>query len=215
MSAEVDSMQKMMIVLFMLMLFAGCATTGPATVDIPMQKGSPVVYIHPLSEFDRDVTVGVLPFQVPDNMGKDQSDGVATLFKEVLLGKRAFRTVRLLEVPCMGLDDAVAVGKRAGVDFVLTGKVHYAIEGTELGGARTEMSIRLISVGSGNTIWYIAQSMDQRMDYPDLSFGHRLLASFSPPPVRKSAGAPAVPNMLLQMASDMADVMAGAESVRR
>ena len=53
------------------------------------------------------------------------------------------------------------------------------------------------------------QAMDQQMDHPDVSLAHRLGSVFSTPPVRAPEGASVVTNMLVHMAVDMTDVMAG------
>ncbi len=209
-------MRKAVILCCFMAVLSGCALKNrEATIDMPLRKGAPIVYIYPFSDVNREATVGVLPFIVPANMGESRARGIATLFKDVLLGKRSFRTVRQLDAPYTDVEEAVRLGRAAGVDMVLAGKINYALEGTELGGARVELSVRLLNVVSGNTLWYIEQAVDQPMDYPDVGFMHRLLTSVSPPPVRKSAGAPAVPNMLARIAMDMAEVMGGSRSVRQ
>lgn len=205
-----------MLCLSFVFLLSGC---GTLTIDwssndqVPVKKGSPVVYIHPMADVYRQSSVGVLPFQVPDNMTEGQGLGVSSMFKDVLLGKRAFRMIKQLTSPYGNPDDAVRIGKKEGVDLVLAGRINYALEGTELGGARADVSVRLLNTQTGNTIWYVEQTMDQPMDYPDSNIASRLLDSFSMPAIRNSAGAPVLPNMLARIAADMTDVMAGARSV--
>lgn len=179
------------------------------------RKGSPVVYIHPFAENYQEATVGALPFLVPFNFSERGSFGVSALFKDVMLGKRLFKTVRQITVPYGSYEEAIEAGKQAGVDLVLAGRINYAIEGTELGGARVEVSVRFLDVHTGNTVWYIEQTMDQPMDYPKVDMLTRFIESFNPPPIRPSAGAPAVPNMLAKIAVDMTNVMAGAQTVSR
>lgn len=209
-------MRNFVLMLVVLVLGAGCAGRQPgSTLYVEPRKGSPVVYIHPLQNTYQEATLGVLPFRVPENVAAEQGLRVAALFKDVLLGKRAFTVVRQLSQPYGDLDDAAARGKAAGVDLVLAGQVHYAIGGTELGGARVAVAVRLLNVHSGNTVWYIEQAVDQPMDYPDTGFWNRLVESFGIPEVRPSTGAPPVPNMLARIAVDMAEVMAGAGTVSR
>ncbi len=198
------------------MLAAGCSFRDQrSTLYVEPRTGSPVVYIHPLQNTFDEASVGVLPFSVPENVPPAQGVQVAALFKDVLLGKRAFPVVRQLGQGYGDLDEALARGKAAKVDLVLAGRVNYALAATELGGGRVSVSVRLLNVRSGNTVWYIEQAIDQPMDYPDMGMWGRLVDSFGVPKVRPSTGAPPVPNMLAKIAVDMAEVMAGARMVNR
>ncbi len=198
-----------------LLLTSCAAVTGEKSARVPQYKGAPVVYIYPLSQLPSQSSVGILPFQVPANMSHGQALAVASLFKDVFLGRRAFTTVRQLEQPYADLGEAAQHGKKAGVDMVLAGKIHYALEGSAFGGARLDVSVRLLNVESGTTLWYVEQTMDQPMDYPDHGLAARLAVIFSQPPVRQSEGAPVMANMLARIASDMTEVMAGARTVAR
>ena len=186
-----------------------------ANQPVAVKKNSPVVFIHPEVNTYQEATVGVLPFQVPDNMTREQGEGVAMLFKDVLLGKQAFPRVLRLEEPYHDIQEALALGRKAKVDMVLAGKVNFALEGSQFGGGRVEVSTRLLNVHTGNTVWYIEQSMDQAMAYPKSSTLSRFFAAFNPPEIKPSQAGPVVPNMLAQVAFDMAEVMAGAGSVSR
>lgn len=207
-------MKKLFCILSVLFL-AACTfkNTPGSAIDVPVEKGRPMVYIYPLTDVSKGQKVGVLPFIVPGNMAAENGRGVAALFKDILLKKRVFLGVKQLDRFYGNIDEALNIGKESQVDLVLAGQVHYAIAGTELGGARVDVSVRLVSVNTGNTIWYIEQSVDQPMDYPDVGFITRLMDSFSPAHIRKSQGAPAVPNMLVGIAGDIAGVMAGVEYV--
>lgn len=209
-------MRKGVLLLVVLAALTGCSFRDQrSTMYIAPRTGSPVVYVHPMQNTYQEASVGVLPFQVPENVALAQGVQVAALFKDVLLGKRAFPLVRQLTAGYGDLDEAIARGKEAKVDLVLAGRVNYALAATELGGARVSVSVRLLNVHSGNTVWYIEQAIDQPMDYPDMGLWSRLVDSFGPPEVRPSTGAPPVPNMLAKIAVDMAEVMAGARMVSR
>lgn len=189
-----------------LVLCSGCVSSNNASF-VATHKTAPSVIIWPIAEGAyQDASLGVLPFQMPPNMKREQGLGVAALFKDVLLSKQVFQTVRLLDSPFGDSNEAIRLGRAAGVALVLAGRLNYAVDSTELGGARVDVSLRLINVATGNTVWYVDQGMDQSMDYPDVGFVNRVLTSFSPLNVRRPAGPPAVPNMLVQIASDMADV---------
>ena len=196
---------------------SGCASSQKnwASQPVEVRKNSPVVFIYPETNTYQEATVGVLPFQVPGNMSREQGEGVAMLFKDVFLGKQAFPRVLRLEEPYLDIQEALALGRKAKVDLVLAGKVNYVLEGTQFGGGRVEVSTRLLNVHTGNTVWYIEQSMDQPVAYPKSSTLSRFVAAFNPPEIKPSQGGAVVPNMLAQIAVDMVDVMAGARSVSR
>ena len=210
-------MRKGIVVMLLGLLLAGCASNQKnwANQPVAVKKNSPVVFIHPEVNTYQEATVGVLPFQVPTNMTREQGEGVAMLFKDVLLGKQAFPRVLRLEEPYHDIQEALALGRKAKVDMVLAGKVNFALEGSQFGGGRVEVSTRLLNVHTGNTVWYIEQSMDQAMAYPKSSTLSRFFAAFNPPEIKPSQAGPVVPNMLAQVAFDMAEVMAGAGSVSR
>ncbi|MFA6284317.1 MAG: hypothetical protein WCT30_07410 [Desulfurivibrionaceae bacterium] len=210
-------MRKGIVVVLLGLLLAGCASSQRnwANQPVEVKKNSPVVFIYPEVNTYQEATVGVLPFQMPSNMTREQGEGVAMLFKDVLLGKQAFPRVLRLEEPYLDIPQALALGRKAKVDLVLAGKVNYALEGSQFGGGRVEVSTRLLNVHTGNTVWYIEQSMDQAMAYPKSSTLSRFFAAFNPPEIKPSQAGPVVPNMLAQVAFDMSEVMAGARSVSR
>lgn len=210
-------MRKGIVVVLLGLVLTGCAPSQKnwASHPVDVRKNSPVVFIYPETNTYQEATVGVLPFQVPANMSREQGEGVAMLFKDVLLGKQAFPRVLRLAEPYRDMEEALAFGRKAKVDLVLAGKVNHVLEGTQFGGGRVEVSTRLLNVHTGNTVWYIEQSMDQPVAYPKNSTLSRFVAAFNPPEIKPSQGGPVVPNMLAQVAVDMVEVMAGARSVSR
>ncbi|MDD5758372.1 MAG: hypothetical protein PHI06_04750 [Desulfobulbaceae bacterium] len=211
-------MKKILACISILVLLGGCATATErrSSSEVKTNKGVPVVYIHPLeAETYAHASVGVLPFLLPESMKAEMGPRVAALYQDVLLGKAAFPTVKLLTEPYGDFGEAVAAGRAASTDLVLAGKINYAIEGTEMGGARLDVTVRLVNVSSGKTVWHINQTMDQPYDYPKTDGLHRLLASFGPPPTRRPMGGSVMTNMLAQVAVDMTDVMIGSRYVRR
>ena len=211
-------MRKWFVVALLSLSMVGCATTKQnwANREVKVNKNSPVVYIYPMSNTYQEASVAVLPFQIPSQMSLEQGEGIAMLFKDVLLGRQAFPRVLSLDESYGSMGQAIDIGKRAGVDLVLVGKVNYAMEGGQFGGSRVEVATRLVNVHTGNTVWYIEQAMDKPMVYPKSGTLSRFVAAFNPPGIGSSAqGGPVVPNMLAQVAFDMADVMAGARYVSR
>ncbi len=206
---------KKIIAAITIMLLTGCGAGQRNINEAGIRTNSPVVYIHPLYDNFNMSSVAVVPFQVADGVDLSLSRRVAALFRDVLLGKRAFAAVRLVESDYTSIPEAIQSGLEAGTDLVLSGRVNYVTTGTRLGGARVDVSVRLLDVKSGDTLWYIEQTMDQQPDYPDISLGHRLAQVFSIPASRPPESAPGVPNMLAHIAVNMADVMAGARRVDR
>jgi len=197
---------------------AGCATAveRQSSAEVKVQKGVPVVYIHPLeAETYAHATVGVLPFLVPEGMDPKHGQQIAALYQDVLLAKAAFPVVKVLPAAYGDFAEALAAGRLAGIDLVLAGKVNYAVEGTERGGTRLDLTVRLLNVSTGTTVWHIGQAMDQPYDYPRTDLVSRLSGALGPPPIKRPKGAPVLTNMLAQAAVDMTDVMIGSRYVRR
>ena len=204
-------MRTFLIILSAVLLLS-CSVTSQNQVsrDVPLRQNKPIVYIKPLTSISKDMKVGVLPFTVPANMPTERGLAVGALFKDVLLRKQAFRTIKQVDKHYGGIDEAIALGRQADVDLILAGAVLYALAGTEFGGARVDVAVRFISVKTGNTVWYIEQSVDQPMAYPKAGMMDRLLASFSSP-IRKPQGAPPIPTMMAGIAADIADLISGSQ----
>ena len=213
-----NRMGKMFVLLSVVVALTGCATLveRQSSAEVKVDKGRPVVYIHPLeAETYAHASVGVLPFLLPESMAPGMGQRIAALYQDVLLGKAAFPTVKVLARPYGDFNEAMAAGRLAGTDLVLAGKINYAVEGTELGGSRLDVTVRLLNVNTGKTVWHISQAMDQPYDYPQKGLLHRLSTTLGPPPIKRPLGAPVMTNMLVQVAVDMADVMVGSRYVRR
>ncbi len=200
-------------------VLGGCAVfdSGGKSAGDGLQRGDAVVYIYPeRGDVYRHYSVGVAPFLLPENIDPRLSGSVAGMFKDVLLGKRVFPVVKMLpaEEP-LPPAAALSSGRKAGVDLVLAGTVNYLIEGTELGGARLDLAVRLLNVHTGQTVWYIGQAMDQPLDTPKSDLYHFLVDSMFPPEIRRSEGGPAVANMLARSAVQVAEIMGGETTVRR
>ena len=191
-----------------IVLLTGCsASMGKLSRD--EGRKAPVVYIHPLKNVYTQARVAVLPFQVPDGRQRLFGEQVAALFRDVMLGKRAFPVVKLVDQQYGNQSDAARIGKEMGADLVLAGRVNYVVSGTELGGARVDVSIRLLNTSTGNTVWYVRQTCEHPWDYPDNSFVSRLVSSMMVENPRKPLQGKALPELLARVAVDMTDVMAG------
>jgi hypothetical protein len=204
--------------LFFLVLLAGFLVGGCAIKEadhVAVRTGSPVVHIYPMGGQYGQASALVLPFQVPDGTNPSYGQQVGALFHEVFLSKQTFAEVRFQERFYGTIEEAMEMGRQAGVDLVVAGRLNYVMSGGQLGGARVDVSLRVLNVKSGNTVWFISQVMDQLLDHPDLSLPNRLLSIFNVPKVRSSTGAATLPNMLAHIAVDMSDVMAGARLVSR
>ncbi len=195
-------------------VLAGCA--GPRPAPPLVEKGAPVVYVHPLEPLAAPASVTVLPFQVPAGSRPDLGPAAAQLFKDVLMGRQAFRTVVYRAEPWHALADAVAAGRRAGTRYVLAGRITRLLPGSELGGGEAELHLRLLETSKGRTVWYVAGNMLQPPAYPQGGFLPEIRRAFSfSYPSRAPRQRPVATAMLLRLAEDLTDVMAGARSVRR
>ena len=195
------------VVVLLGVIISGC--TLSIGNDSAADMGEPVVYIHPTSKLYGNSTAGVLPFHVPANVSHEQGFAVAALFKDVFLAKRAFPVVKQMNTPYGDFEEAIHIGKDAGVDLVLAGSINYYIEGAGLGGSKVDASIRLLNVRTGNTIWYMEQSMNQKVDYPDTGLINRAFTSFLHLPVEKrpEVEESTTTKMLVRIASSMTDVL--------
>ncbi len=196
-----------------LVFITGCGNRAPDHVDI--RTGAPVVHIYPMGGEYQQGTALILPFQVPAEMNPEYGERVGLLFHEVFLSKQTFNTVKNSHKYYGNFDEAMAIGRKRGVDLLVAGRINYAMGGGQLGGSRVDVSLRVVNVHTGNTVWYMSQVMDQLMDHPDVSLPIRFMSIFSVPRIKSSSGAAAVPNMLAHIAVDMSDVMAGDRFVER
>ncbi|MEW6220467.1 MAG: hypothetical protein AB1634_13165 [Thermodesulfobacteriota bacterium] len=195
---------------------AGCSWAGrDSRLARPLAKGSPVVLIHPLDADYRTASVGVPPFLVPAGMDPAKGAGVAETFREVLLGKRTFRQVSRLAEPVAGIAEARALAAGQGLDLVLVGRISSCVTGSALGGSQLELAVRLVSVGSGETVWLLSEAMAQPLPFQDDGYPARLKEAVFGPDRSPVDAYPAMPNLALTIASDMADVLAGARSLPR
>lgn len=212
-------MRNGIALLILVFLLVGCSGKTPQTgwkhQPVEAKKNAPLVLIFPEENLYQEAILGVLPFQVPANLRREQGEAVGVLFKDVLLARQAFPRIVAIREPYLSQEEAVVMGRKAGVDLVLAGRVTHALEGSQFGGGRLEVAIRIINARTGNTIWYVEQSMDQPMAYPKSSTMDRFVAALNPPEIKPSQAGPVLPNMLNQVAYDFADVIAGARAVGR
>jgi len=187
-----------------------------SSTQVEVNKGVPVVYIHPSDAAAyQQATVGVLPFLLPGGVDPAVGMGIGELYKDILLGKQIFPRVQLIGHSYGDYEDAIAAGREYGTDLVLAGRLNYFLQGTELGGAKLDISVRLINVRTGATVWHIGQTMDQPMDYPRTDLFGFLISSTLIEPIKRPAGAPVLTNMFAQSAVDVADVLSGSSYVKR
>ena len=116
--------QAASFLVFLLPLLAGCSMQLDVLASkSDFDKNAPVVYVHPLSELDRQsLSIGILSFQVPPNVSPLKGTAVAGLMRDVLLGKQTFHAVKLIEKGYSSNEEAVAIGRDHAVDLVLAGE---------------------------------------------------------------------------------------------
>ena len=140
-SGDFDMVSKRILIAFVfycviVMILPGCTrfSRDKEADMVPVRPGTPIVYIHPLSSDLSQAKVVVLPFQVPEGVAPRQSIRIASIFRDVFLGKEVFNTVRLVEEYYGTFNEGLALARANGVDLVVAGQVHYVLTGTELGG---------------------------------------------------------------------------------
>lgn len=211
-------MRRILLFILLAGLTASCSTISQrqSSTQVAVQKGAPVVYIHPLDpQIYTMSSVGILPFDLANGIDPHLGEAAASIFQDIMLGRETFHRVKLLPEHYGNASEALRAGRREKVDLIMAGRINYALEGTELGGSRLDISVRLLNTRTGKTIWHIEQAMEQPMDYPKTDILHSIFSALQPPTIRRPKGAPVVANMLAQSAVDMTDVMAGARYVKR
>jgi len=186
-----------------LLISAGCVPLLSGT-----QPAKPAAHIWPLHGDLRQASVLVLPFQVPPGMDQIKGEDAASVFQQELLARQVFRQAKVSDRHYGTLTEAIALGREAGSDLVLAGRLTKALAGADLGGSALAVSLRLVDIASGNTVWFLDHSLEDSPDYPDLSFTGRLRQIFSTAPVRPVDSA-RLPLMLSRIAADMAAMMKG------
>ncbi len=211
-------MIRMLLAFLVVFVLGGCSTLTEqqSSTQFEVHKGAPVVFIHPLNkQIYAQSSVGIVPFAIPGNMDTRLGVRAAVIFRDIMLGKQSFHRVKMLSGHYGNGDEAIQAGRLGKVDLVLAGRINYAMEGTEMGGARLDVTVRLLNVVTGKTVWHIEQAMDQPLSYPKTDMLHSIFNAMTPPITKRPNGAPVLVNMLAQSAVDMADVMVGVMYVRR
>lgn len=190
-------------------VFAGCspALFGKAGQDPPITSYDPRVYIHPASADLSQASIAVLPFQIPSDINTVRGREIAALFQQTLLEQQVFHKVKLAPDRYGTVEEAMEIARREQVDLVLAGEVNQIISGSRLGGGRLNLSLRIIDLNSSDTVWYIEQTVDQDMDYPENSLIDRLSRIFSPPRMPEKKVVPAVPIMLTRISQDISRII--------
>ncbi len=204
-------MQKKILIIMLCLLLPACASKQAD--QVVARTGAPVVHIHPQGGDYQQRSVLILPFRVPAEIEPVYGRRVAALYQEVFLGKETFRRVLVSDRVYGSYEEAMEQGRAAGVDLVVAGRINYLLSGTQLGGARADVSLRVVNVRSGNTVWYMSQMMDQQLDHPEWRLPGRLMSIFTVPKVRSSSGPSPLPNMLAHIAMSMGEVIDGQAQV--
>lgn len=200
---------KIFLSCLLAVFMAGCSWSSPENEREmpPTNSHEPIVYIYPVSTDLNRASIAIPPFRIPADMEAVKGEEVAALFQQTLLREQAFRKAKLVPDPYGTIKEAMKSARSENVDLVMTGKVNYILPGSSLGGGKLNLSIRVIDLNSSDTVWFLEQTVDQEMTYPDNSLLKRLSRIFSPPPVPAKKNAPTIPVMLSRISRDMTRII--------
>ncbi len=173
----------------------------------PIASNKPRVYIHPTSTDLSRATIVVPPFQIPAAITSIRGEEVAALFQQTLLRQQVFHKVKLVPNRYGTVQEAIEFGHEKDADLILTGTINHILAGSNAGGGRLSVSLRVIDLASSNTVWYMEQTVSQAINYPDNSLLGRLSRIFSPQPIPRDTPAPSIPAMLSIVSMDMSRII--------
>ncbi|MFP3983791.1 MAG: hypothetical protein ACLFV2_08905 [Desulfurivibrionaceae bacterium] len=187
----------------------GCSPSLPGKPgqDPSITSYNPRVYIHPASADLSQASVAVLPFQIPADMESVRGREIAALFQQTMLEKQVFHKVKLTPDRYGTVEEAMEIARGEQVDLVLAGEVNQIISGSSLGGGRLNLSLRIIDLDSSDTVWYIEQTVDQDIAYPENSMIDRLKRIFSTSRMPEKKVVPTVPVMLTRISQDICRII--------
>ncbi len=191
-------------ILLFCLLPACVMAPAPRTAGAGIVESPPVVFVHPLNhELYRGARLAVLPFA-----GENRELGMnaAAVFRDIFLASGLFKAVFVVDKQAGTRARARAVAGDA--DLVVFARINRAFIDGGVGGAGLDVSLRILHGKSGDTVWYMRQSVERPVRWPRKDFGARLGRAFSPQAVLAPAPAAVLPNMLTVVARDMARVMA-------
>jgi len=197
----------LMLIIFILCLVQGCAMShGPKAAGEGIVKSRPVVFVHPLEpRLYRGARLAVFPF-VGDS--GNLAMPAAAAFRDAFLASGLFKAVYVVDKPVYTRTEAVATAAARGADLAAFARINRAFVDGGVGGSGLGVSLRLIHVKSGDTVWYIRQGVERPVNWPRKDLVARLSRALSPSPVLAPAPGNVLPNMLQIVAFDMARVMA-------
>jgi len=199
-------MRNLAALVLVLMFLPACGLApGPRAARDGIVESAPVVYIHPLQPgLYRGARVAILPFSAEQyELGLT----AAAAFRDVFLASGLFKAVFVVDKQVETRTRAIEAAGDA--DMVVFARINRAFVDGGVGGAGLDVSLRLLHAKSGDTVWYIRQSLDRPVRWPRKDLVARLGRAMGPEPVLAPSEAAVLPNMLQLMARDMARVMAG------
>ncbi len=191
-----------MAVLVFAALAGGCAAFSGERAS-GLEESPPVVYVRPLEpELYRGARLAVLPFAAA---GRELGTAAAAVFRDVFLASGLFRSVILVDETAGTRKEALAAAR--GADLALFARVNRAFVDGGAGGSELDISLRVLHVKSGDTVWYIRQRIRRPVNWPRQDLATRLKRTLGPTPPLTPLSPQVMPAMLQTAALDMATVM--------
>ncbi len=96
----------------------------------------------------------VFRFQDPANAPNAGYAGASILYKRLLTNKVFLEVIPALDDVYMSFEDKKQLAVERGIDYIITGKVFYYLEGSGLSGSRVDQEIMMFDATSGDLLWH-------------------------------------------------------------
>ncbi|WP_051261311.1 hypothetical protein [Desulfovibrio inopinatus] len=155
------------ITLLLTMLISACAiqpaidSQTTVYVDNWVKRNHPQIYVQPMGPPPGPYSALILPFRVTQDIDYSRSLGtqITEMFWQAWTGQGVFPTLyydRTREY--INIEQAIAEGRRMGVNAVVVGDITYLMSGGSRGETGVSLKVDIFDVSSGQRIWSMAHA---------------------------------------------------------
>ena len=146
-------------IFLLIAFFYGCATfkQQPDIYVGPHVK----VIIKPDMEKIQASSIGIFNFSHTTNLD-NLGYALAQFSQKELLTRRFVKLIELTGTEAINVEDAIGTGRERGYDLILLGKVIKFFHGGVSYTSKVAVSIKIIDVKTGATLWFITGRMEGR-----------------------------------------------------